>query len=190
MVVISTGSYVVNASIDDTEVGQLKTGDQAVIVPNGSTSQIFGTVASIGMVGNQSSGVATYPVTINVTGSPTGLAIGATAEVSITNKQLTDVLVIPRGAVHQNRDKSVVYEIAAGKQVPHPVTVGLSSGNQTQITDGLPAGTSIVLSAAPTTTGSGATGQGGGGLGGQAVAVVVAVSVAVAVVRPAGPGKR
>ncbi|HWR48313.1 MAG TPA: biotin/lipoyl-binding protein, partial [Pseudonocardiaceae bacterium] len=70
VVVISTGSYIVNASVDDTEVGQLKSGEQAVIVPNGSTGPIFGTVASVGMVGTQSSGVTTYPVTINVTGNP------------------------------------------------------------------------------------------------------------------------
>jgi macrolide-specific efflux system membrane fusion protein len=166
VVVISTGSYVVNASVDDTEVGQLKAGEQAVIVPNGSTSQIFGTVASVGMVGSQSSGVTTYPVTIDVTGSPAGLAIGASAQVSIIVKQLADVLVVPRAAVHQDTGKSVVYEMAGGKQVAHPVTVGLSAGGQTQIIDGLAAGTRIALPAAPTGTGSGGAGRGGGFGGG------------------------
>jgi macrolide-specific efflux system membrane fusion protein len=166
VVVISTGSYVVNAGVDDTQVGQLKSGEQAVIVPTGVTSQIFGTVASVGMVGSQSSGVATYPVTIDVTGSPTGLAIGASAQVSIIVKQLTDVLVVPRGAVHQDNGRPVVYEIAGGNQVAHPVTVGLSAGGQTQIIDGLAAGTRIVLPAAPTGTGSGGAGRGGGFGGG------------------------
>jgi RND superfamily putative drug exporter len=166
VVVISTGSYVVNAGVDDTQVGQLKSGEQAVIVPNGATSQIFGTVASVGMVGSQSSGVATYPVTIDVTGSPTGLAIGASAQVSIIVKQLTDVLVVPRGAVHQDNGRPVVYEIAGGNQVAHPVTVGLSAGGQTQIIDGLAAGTRIVLPAAPTGTGSGGAGRDGGFGGG------------------------
>jgi macrolide-specific efflux system membrane fusion protein len=166
VVVISTGSYVVNASVDDTEVGQVKPGEQAVIVPNGATSQIFGTVASVGMIGSQGSGVATYPVIINVTGRPAGLPIGANAQVSITIKQLTDVVVVPRGAVHQESGKSVVYEMDGDQQVAHPVTVGLSAGGQTQITDGLAAGTRIVVPAAPTQTGSGGTGRGGGGFGG------------------------
>jgi macrolide-specific efflux system membrane fusion protein len=166
VVVISTGSYVVNASVDDTEVGQLKSGQQAVIVPNGSTSRIFGTVATVGMVGSQSSGIATYPVTIDVTGSPAGLAIGANAQVSIIVKQLTDVLVVPRSAVHQAAGRSVVYEMAGDKQVADPVTVGLSAGGQTQIVDGLAAGTRIVLPAAPTGTGSGGAGRGGGFGGG------------------------
>jgi membrane fusion protein, macrolide-specific efflux system len=165
LVVISTGAYVVNASVDDTEVGQLKSGEQAVIVPNGSTGQIFGTVTSVGMVGSQSSGVATYPVIIDVTGSPAGLPIGASAQVSIIVKQLTNVVVVPRGAVHSDGGRSVVYEMDGVKQVAHPVTVGLSAGGQTQITDGLPAGTRIVLPAAPTGTGSGGARR-GGGLGG------------------------
>ena len=121
------------------------------------------------MVGSQSSGIATYPVTLEVTGSPAGLAIGANAQVSIIVKQLTDVLVVPRGAVHQVAGKSVVYEMAGDKQVAHPVTVGLSAGGQTQIIDGLGAGTSVVLPAAPTGTGSAGAGRGagfGGGAGG------------------------
>jgi RND superfamily putative drug exporter len=168
VVVISTGSYIVNASVDDTEVGQLKSGEQAVIVPNGATGPIFGTVASVGMVGTQNSGVTTYPVTINVTGSPAGMAIGASAQVSITVKQLTDVLVVPRGAVHQDAGRSMVDEMTGGKQVAHPVTVGLSAGGQTQITGGLAPGTRIVLPAAPTGTGTGSGGGAGrgGGAGG------------------------
>ena len=170
VVVISTGSYLVSASVDDTEVGQLRSGDQAVIVPNGSTGQIFGTVASVGMVGSQSSGIATYPVAIDVTGNPGNLPIGATAQISIIVKQLTDVVVVPRAAVHSDGGRSVVYEMENGKQVAHPVTVGLSAGGQTQITDGLAAGTRIVLPAAPAGTGSGGAGRGGGfgggGLGG------------------------
>ncbi|MGH3722270.1 MAG: efflux RND transporter periplasmic adaptor subunit [Pseudonocardiaceae bacterium] len=166
VVVISTGAYVVNASVDDTQVGQLKSGEQAVVVVNSSTSQIFGTVASVGMVGSQSSGVATYPVTITITGSPAGLPIGASAQVSIIVKQLTDVEVVPRGAVHQDGGRSVVYEMVDGKQVTRSVTVGLSTGGQTQITGGLAPGARIVLPAAPTGTGSGGAGRGGGGVGG------------------------
>jgi len=166
VVVISTGAYVVNAGVDDTEVGQLKSGDQAVVMVNSSTGQIFGTVASVGMVGSQSSGVATYPVTITITGSPAGLPIGAGAQVSIIVKQLTDVEVVPRAAVHQNGGRSVVYEMVGGNQVARPVTVGLSAGGQTQITGGLAPGARIVLPAAPTGTGSGGTGRGGGGFGG------------------------
>jgi hypothetical protein len=52
--------------------------------------------------------------------------------------------------VHSDGGRSVVYEMDGAKQVAHPVTVGLSAGSQTQITDGLPASTRIVLPAAST----------------------------------------
>jgi len=162
IVVISTGSYIVNASVDDTQVSQLRSGDQAVIVPNGSTSQVFGTVASVGMVGSQNSGVTSYPITIDVTGNPGNLPIGATAQISITVKQLTDVVVVPRAAVHSEGGQFVVYEMSGTKQVSRPVTVGLSAGGQTQITSGLAAGTRIVLPAAPAGSRGAGTGRGGG----------------------------
>jgi multidrug efflux pump subunit AcrA (membrane-fusion protein) len=101
-----------------------------------------------------------------VTGDPGNLPIGATAQISIIVKQLTDVVVVPRAAVHSDGGRSVVYEMSGAQQVPHPVTVGLSSGGQDQITEGLAAGTRIVLPAAPTGTGAGGTGRGGGGFGG------------------------
>ncbi|HJT04937.1 MAG TPA: biotin/lipoyl-binding protein [Pseudonocardiaceae bacterium] len=166
IVVISTGTYIVNANVDDTQVSQLRSGEQAVIVPNGSTGPIFGTVASVGMIGSQSSGVTNYPVTINVTGSSGNLPIGATAQVSIIVKQLSDVIVVPRAAVHFEGGQSVVYQLSGGQQVAHPVTVGLSAGGQTQITGGLAAGSRIVLPAAPAGSGTGRTGGLGGGFGG------------------------
>jgi multidrug efflux pump subunit AcrA (membrane-fusion protein) len=170
VVVITTDSYLVNASVDDTQIGQLKAGLQAVIVPNGSTTQVFGTVSSVGMVGTQTSGVASYPVVIAVTGNPGGLHAGASAQVAVIVKQLTDVLVVPSAAVHQENGRSVVYEIQDGNQVSVPVTVGLSGGGQTQIMDGITDGTQIVLPEAPaggnTTQGGRGAGGGFGGLGG------------------------
>jgi hypothetical protein len=165
--VITTDSYLVNASVDDTQIGQLKTGLQAVIVPNGSTTQVFGTVSSVGMVGTQTSGVASYPVVVAVTGNPGGLHAGASAQVAVIVKQLTDVLVVPTAAVHPENGRSVVYEIQDGTQVSVPVTVGLSGGGQTQIIDGISPGTQIVLPEAPAGGPTTQSGRGaGGGLGG------------------------
>ena len=167
---LSTNSYLVNATVDDTQVAQVKTGLQAQVVPNGATAPVFGTVTSVGMVGSQSSGVASYPVVITVTGNPPGLHDGASAQVTIIVKQLSDVLVVPSAAVHQENGASAVYEIKDGKQVSVPVTVGLVSGGQTQITGGIDAGAQVVLpteaTGTGTTTGTTTRGGGAGVLGG------------------------
>ena len=96
IVVIGTDSYIVNTTVDDTQIGQITDGDQADItlssgsssstaVPaatssTSSSSAIYGTVGSISLVGSQSSDVTTFPVVIDVTGDPSGLYAGASAD--------------------------------------------------------------------------------------------------------------
>ena len=158
IVVISTGSYVVNASVDDTEVGQVKTGDQAVITPDGSTSPVYGTVSSVAVMASGSSSVPSYPVTISVTGTPAGLFAGAGATVSIVVKQLTDVLAVPSQAVHYAGSQATVDEMAGGKQTSKPITVGVTVNGMTQVLVGLSEGEQVVVS-----TPAGGTGRAGGG---------------------------
>ena len=70
IVVVATNSYIVNTTVDDTEIGQIADGDQADIVPTGSTTTDYGTVASVSLIATQSSNVTTFPVVIDVTGDP------------------------------------------------------------------------------------------------------------------------
>ncbi|GAB2999583.1 biotin/lipoyl-binding protein [Amycolatopsis acidiphila] len=163
IVVISTGSYVVNASVDDTEIGQLKTGEQAVITPDGSTTPVYGTVTSVAVMATGSSSVPSYPVTIGVTGSPTGLFAGASASVSIVVKQLTDVLTIPATAVHYNGGQATVDQMVGGKQTSRPVQLGQSSNGVIQVLSGLSEGDEVMVATPAGTGGAGGTGRTGGG---------------------------
>lgn len=168
IVVISTDSYVVNAGVDDTEVGQIKAGDQAVVTPNGVTTPVYGTVASVGMMPSGSSSVPSYPVTIAITGTPTGLFAGAGASVSIVVKQLNDVLAVPSAAVHYNGGQASVDELVGGKQTSEPITVGQTSNGMTQVLSGLSEGDQVMLSAPNGAGGSARTGTGtGNGQGGR-----------------------
>jgi membrane fusion protein, macrolide-specific efflux system len=169
VVVISTDSYVVDATVDDTQVGLVQKGDQAVIVPDGASTPVYGTVSSVGLVASTTSGVASYPVTIAVTGNPGGLHAGASATVTLIVKQLNNVTTVPTTAIHYTSSGAVVYEIENGRQVAHAVTVGMTSGGQSQITSGVSVGTQVVVPAARTggTTGGTSRGTGtGGGFGG------------------------
>jgi membrane fusion protein, macrolide-specific efflux system len=167
VVVISTSSYVVNGTVDDTEVGLVQAGDQAVIVPDGATSPVYGIVSSVGLIASTTSGVATYPVTIAVTGNPGGLYPGASATVTLIVKQLSNVTTVPTAALHYTSSGAVVYEIVNGRQVTHPVTVGMTSDGETQIVSGLSVGTEVVVPGLRTGgTGGGTTRGTGGGFGG------------------------
>jgi multidrug efflux pump subunit AcrA (membrane-fusion protein) len=177
VVVISTDSYVVNATVDDTEVGSVQAGDQAQIVPDGATAPVYGVVSSVGLIASTTSGVATYPVTIAVTGNPGGLYPGASATVTLIVKQLNNATTVPTAALHYTSSGAAVYEMVNGRQVAVPVTVGMTSDGETQITSGLSVGTKVVVQGLRaggfgTTTGGtgrgtrGGFGGGGGGFGG------------------------
>ena len=131
VVVISTDSYVVNATVDDTEVGSVQGGDQAQIIPDGATAPVYGVVSSVGLIASTTSGVAAYPVTIAVTGNPGGLYPGASATVTLIVKQLNNATTVPTAALHYTSSGAAVYEMVNGRQVASPGDGGddLGRGN-------------------------------------------------------------
>jgi membrane fusion protein, macrolide-specific efflux system len=166
IVVVGTNSYVVNATVDDTEIGQIADGDQADIVPTGSTTTDYGTVASVSLIGTQSSNVTTFPVVINVTGDPSGLYAGSTANVSIIVKQLNNVTEVPTQAISFNSSgQATVTQVVNGSHVLKVVTVGAAASGETQITSGVKAGDKI-LERTISFKGVGGAGAGGGLFGG------------------------
>ena len=171
IVVISTTSWVVDAGVGSADLPQLKRGLQAEITPSGSSTKIFGTVKSVGIIASSSSnGSATFPVTITVTGSPKGLYAGGAADVAIIVKQVENVLSVPTNAVHTEGGKTVVHQMKGGAQVSTPVKVGTTYGPSTQILSGLKAGDKVVGTAfrlgGSRPSGGTGTRQGGGGFGG------------------------
>jgi macrolide-specific efflux system membrane fusion protein len=144
VVVISTNSFVVNATVDDTQVGQIKQGQQVVITPSGSTTNVYGTVSSVGLIATQSSTVATFPVAIAVTGNPTGIYAGSTATLSVIVKQLNNVVEVPTAAISYSGGQSTVTVVQNGSHVSRAVTTGVSSNGQTQITSGLTSGEKVL----------------------------------------------
>ena len=153
---VSTGSYEVQASVDASEVGQIKAGNQVLITVGNATQNVFGTVSSVGIVATTTSGVATFPVVVAVTGSPSGVYPGATASLQIVYKQLSDVLLVPTLAINRANGTTTVLVPNGGKQVRRTITTGLSSGGQTQVLSGLIEGTQVLV-AVPTGTGTGGT---------------------------------
>ncbi|HJQ42385.1 MAG TPA: biotin/lipoyl-binding protein [Jatrophihabitantaceae bacterium] len=164
-VVVGTTSWIVTASVDDTQVGLLKKGNQAEITTDGG-QRVYGTITSVGLIASSTSGSATFPVTVKVTGNPSGLHAGATATVSLVYKQLTNVLTVPALAVHVGNSGSYVEQLVGGKRVRRSVTTGLSSGGQTQIVSGLKEGDQVVVDIPQLTNRSGSTRGGNGGKGG------------------------
>jgi membrane fusion protein, macrolide-specific efflux system len=175
IVVIGTDSYIVNATVDDTQIGQITDGDQVDITLGGSgtsasasatagasagagaaaggsssttgsgSSAIYGTVGSISLIGDQSSDVTTFPVVIDVTGAPSGLYAGASADVSIIVKQLSNVTEVPTDAIsYTTAGQATVTKVVNGSNVVTNVTVGDAENGETQIVSGVQSGDKVL----------------------------------------------
>src|SRR6202453_4109717 len=145
IVVIGTDSYIVNTTVDDTEIGEIVDGDQATVTPSGSTTVDYGTVASISLIGTESDEVTTFPVVIDVTGNPTGLFAGATADTSIIVKQLNNVVEVPTAAIsYGTYGQATVTKVVNGSHVVTNVTVGAAETGETQITSGVTSGDKVL----------------------------------------------
>jgi membrane fusion protein, macrolide-specific efflux system len=174
IVVIGTNSYIVNTTVDDTQIGQISDGDQVDISLSGSTSStggasaagalgagargsgststagsasstVYGTVGSISLIGSQSSDVTTFPVVVDVTGSPSGLFAGASADVSIIVKQLSDVTEVPTSAIsYTSSGQATVTQVVNGSHVVTNVTVGEAENGETQILSGVKSGDKVL----------------------------------------------
>jgi macrolide-specific efflux system membrane fusion protein len=163
-VIVSTTSWVANVTVDDSSINLIKTGIQAQLTVGSSTTPIFGTVTSVGLISTASGSTASYPVVVAVTGSPTGLHDGTAATVSLIYQQLTNVLTVPTTAIHTTGTTKVVYQTVAGKQVSTPITTGKVGNGVTQILTGLVEGDEVLV----TTTTAARTGAGAGtGTGGR-----------------------
>jgi RND family efflux transporter MFP subunit len=143
---ISPRSLEVDANVSAADVSQLKKGMQVEITPTGGGDVVYGTVSQVGVIASASdSGAAQFPVTVDVTGKPSGLYAGSTASLSIIVKQATNVLAVNTQALHTDGDQTYVYVIDGSKRTKRVVTVGETYGMQTEVRSGLAEGDVVEL---------------------------------------------
>ncbi|WP_368498418.1 efflux RND transporter periplasmic adaptor subunit [Herbiconiux sp. A18JL235] len=167
--IVSTDSWQVSLQVGETDLKNIAVGDQVELATDDGTS-FFGTVSEVGMLPSTSSGAATYPVTVAVTGSPEGLYDGVSVTASIVYERRTDVLTVPSAAVSTDADGTSTVTVvgADGAETVTTVAVGETSGSLTEITAGIAEGDEVQVTLF--TPGQGDTGTGGssnqGGSGG------------------------
>lgn len=138
-------TFDVDTTASSRQVSELKVGDQVTITPTGATTPSTGTVVSISTIATISSGVASFPVVIGVTGKPTDMYDGATADLTVAILDVKNVLTVPTSAVQTAGTRSFVELLSHGKEVRHTVVVGAVGGVLTQIKAGLTPGEKVVI---------------------------------------------
>jgi multidrug efflux pump subunit AcrA (membrane-fusion protein) len=159
--IIKPSTFVVDVDVAAADITNVKKGLQAQITPAGATDPIFGTVEEVGRVAETgTSGTATFPVDVAVTGKQKDLYAGTTAEVSIIVKQVQDVLTVPSQALTTSGGKTYVTTVDGTATKKTAVTIGETYGMSTEITKGLAAGDVVEIPA------TGRVRAGGGAVGG------------------------
>lgn len=183
IVVVDTRSWLVNSTVGMADLASLKQGLACTVTPTGATTSLTGTLTSIGIVGTTTSGTTSYPIIVTLTGNPTGLYIGGSADVSIVVSEVA-VLTVPTAAVQQENGQTYVMVVANGVHTRTNVTVGRTFGARTEITAGLIDGDEVLVTTQVAASGSSSrqpygrsgfpsggrpSGIGGAGSGAQAV---------------------
>ncbi len=166
-----TQNLQVKVMIAEVDVAKVQVGGTAMVTADALPGRMFhGTVAAISPVGMVTQGVVDFPVIISVTSPEGDLKPGMTANLAVTVDRRENVLTVPLRAVRsQGSQKSVIVSYK-GQSIAVPVTTGLASDTQVEITSGLNEGDVAVMNQTQTNSSVGQMQtqmllMGGGGMG-------------------------
>jgi macrolide-specific efflux system membrane fusion protein len=174
---MSSATYEVTADVVESDVSSMTVGQDATISVDAIDATIQGTVSAIAPTAGDSGGsgsVVSYPVTVTLTGAPSALRSGMTADITIVTASATNVLTIPVEALRGTSGDYRVQVLGAdGTPVTKPVSVGLVTSTTAEITSGLSEGEAVVTgTAADRAATSGSNNGFTRGFGGSAPVVV------------------
>ena len=171
-ITIAAPTFEVTADVVESDVSSMSTGQSATVSVNAINAAIGGTVSAIAPSATSSSGnssVVSFPVTVTLTGGPSALRSGMTADITIVTASAPNVLTIPSAALRGTSGNYTVQVMGSdGAVTSTPVTVGLVTSTTAEVKSGLATGDVVVTGIASdrlttTTTGSGRSGGFGGG---------------------------
>lgn len=165
MRIADTSKKQIMAKIDETDIGNIKVGEDATFTVDTYTNQTFtahvskisqtdtsntwdtnGTSTSSSS-SSSSASVIYYYVTLDVDDPDDVLRLGMTARVEINTAEKEDALVVPIAALKTNDNGSYVLRVnTSGQTEQVPVTTGIYSDEYVEILSGLSEGDSVSVS--------------------------------------------
>ena len=166
MRIADTSQKQIMAKIDETDIGNIKVGQDATFTVDTYTNRTFtahvskisqtdtsntwdtnGTSTSSSSSSSSSASVIYYYVTLDVDDPDDVLRLGMTARVEINTAENEDALVVPIAALKTNDNGSYVLRVnASGQTEQVPVTTGIYSDEYVEILSGLSEGDRVSVS--------------------------------------------
>lgn len=158
-ITLPSGSTQANVDLSEIDSPNVNSGQKATLTLDAFPSKTFtGKVLLIDTNGVVSSGVTTYPATINFDTTENNIYPNMAVTATIITKVKDNVLLVPSGAIQTSNGNSTVRVLKNGKPETVSVKVGDSSDTETEITSGLNEGDLVITNAInSTSTGSSGT---------------------------------
>ena len=136
----------VKASVDETDIAQVKNGQRAVITLDAYPNEpVKGKVVHVAYDSTVTNNVTTYIVDVLPDNVPDFMRSGMTANVSIIVQDKKDVLLIPLSAV-SDTDEGKFVDVQQGEKITKvPVELGLDNGRMAEIVKGPLEGETILI---------------------------------------------
>jgi RND family efflux transporter MFP subunit len=177
--IVTNGKPAVKVNLTEIDIPKIKIGNKVTVTFDSIADKTFvGQVISIDTVGVVTSGVTTYPVTVQLADQNSEILPNMAATASIITDTKSNVLSVPSSALQTANGQTQVRVMKNGKVEMVTVQTGMTAGTDIEITSGLSEGDTVVTSviqpttAKPATTtspfsalGGGRTGAGGAGGG-------------------------
>ncbi len=161
MTVAELDEMVVEANINEVDVGKLEVGQKVEIGFDAIRGKIYnGKVKKISPSSNVEENIVVYPVEVEILDSDGRIRPGMTADLNIITGEAKDIVCIPKEALIENDGRTMVLTRKDGKVVPKPIVMGLEGDIKVEIKNGLLEGDTVLI---PEQIGEGFTGFGVGG---------------------------
>lgn len=149
------------ADVDEADIGDVKEGERVSFTVDAYPDDTFeGTVKQVRQEATTTNNVVTYEVVISAPNADLKLKPGLTANVTIYTAERKGVLSVQSKALrftpqketvgkmkivdHTGNAKNKVWTIESNNIVAHKVNIGMTDGTNTQILNGISAGTKVI----------------------------------------------
>jgi HlyD family secretion protein len=158
----------VDVQVSEVDINSVQVDQPVTLTFDAVTGKSYtGKVAEVAQAGDPVQGAVNFTVTVVLTNLDKNVKPGMTAAVTITVKQINNVLLVPNRAVRLVDSQRVVYILSNGQPVQVDLTLGASSDSMSEVASGnLKVGDLIILNPPSNLFTRPNNGGGGGAFGG------------------------
>jgi HlyD family secretion protein len=146
MTVAELNEMVVEANINEVDVGKLEVGQKVEIGFDAIRGEIYsGKVKRISPSSTKEQNIVVYPVEVEILDSDERIRPGMTADLNIITGEAKDIICIPKESVIERNSRTMVLTRKDGRIAPKPIETGLEGDIKVEIKSGLMEGDTVLI---------------------------------------------